>query len=501
MYDSVDIGVTSSRGLRWSRWCRSVTPIALSVSVLASMAALGPVGAQDMSSDSQATIHYKGLTITPGGYFAAEALYREKSEEADIGSSFNAIPFPGTTSAALSEFRGSARQSRLALGVAGKAGTTNLSGYWESDFLSAGVTSNSNESNSYTLRLRQFWGQANWSDGSGFMAGNGWSTLTTEKKGVAPRQEFIPQTIDAQYVAGFDWARQWQLRAWKGFDNKVWLVGSVEGAAATLTAHGAANNFVVGQAGGQLLNSTANYSTDLSPDVVGKLVFEPGFGHYEIKAIGRAFRDRIIDPADAVGGTRNHTEFGGGVGFGAVWPVNVPTEGGKTRDAADIGLSGLWGAGIGRYGTSSLSDVTARPNGALSPIRAAHALFSVELHPIRKLDIYGYGGAEYAYRDAFLKGAAGEGYGSPLLSNAGCTQELAPTGPFAPTSGTCNADTRALWQGAGGFWYRFYQGPSGSFQWGIQYSYTSRNTWSGAAGLQPQAIDQMVFTSFRYIIP
>ena len=33
-----------------------------------------------------------------------------------------------------------------------------LTGYIETDFLSAGSSSNSTESNSYTLRLRQFWG-------------------------------------------------------------------------------------------------------------------------------------------------------------------------------------------------------------------------------------------------------------------------------------------------------------------------------------------------------
>lgn len=150
MFDFVGVHFTSSLG---SRWRRSATPIALSAVALMATVATRSVRAQDMSSDSQAVIHYKGLTLTPGGYFAAEALWREKSEAADIGSSFNAIPFSGTTSAALSEFRGSARQSRLALGVAGKAGATNLSGYWESDFLSAGVSSNSNESNSYTLRI------------------------------------------------------------------------------------------------------------------------------------------------------------------------------------------------------------------------------------------------------------------------------------------------------------------------------------------------------------
>lgn len=69
------------------------------------------------------------------------------------------------------------------------------------------------------------------------------------------------------------------------------------------------------------------------------------------------------------------------------------------------------------------------------------------------------------------------------------------------TNPSCNADTRALVQGNLGFWYRFYQGSAGTVAWGLQYSYTARNTWSGAKSLQPQALDQMIFTSFRYYVP
>ena len=96
----------------------------------------------------------------------------------------------------------------------------------------------------------------------------------------------------------------------------------------------------------------------------------------------------------------------------------------------------------------------------------------------------------------------GVGYGSPLNSNANCQTSK----PRRPTrrrrySGSCNADNRAYWQANLGFWYRFYKGAAGTVQWGLQYSYTSRNTWSDAAGNQPQAIDNMFFSSFRYVLP
>ena len=60
-------------------------------------------------------------------------------------------------------------------------------------------------------------------------------------------------------------------------------------------------------------------------------------------------------------------------------------------------------------------------------------------------------------------------------------------------------------EGTLGFWYRFYSGPRGKFQFGTQYSYVTRETWSGVAGPgtsgSPSGLDNMVYTSFRYYLP
>jgi hypothetical protein len=506
---SVVTSFPSARGPgRAGRWrgtalCSAVTALVVAAAVPSSRL---------IAQDSPDSIHYKGITITPGGFFAGEAAYRTHSEEADIGSSYNAIPFDNTSQYYLSEFRGSARQSRLSLGVAGSPdANVHLSGYWESDFLTVGTSSNSNESNSYALRIRQFYAQAKTNDGWGFLAGQAWSTLTTSKSGVAGSSQHVPLTIDAQYSVGFDWARQWQLRAWKDFSNVASWAVALEGAASTVTAHGAPSNYLLGQAGGSLLNATANYTTDLSPDLVTKLAFEPGFGHWEIKAIGRVFRDRIINPSDtsSIGSYDFHT-FGGGVGFGIWLPFNMIENGGAKRDVFDLGIDGLWGAGIGRYGSGQLADATIRPGGQINPIRAAHSLLSLEAHPSRHLDVYAYAGAEYEYRDSYLVGTKYTGYGLPNANNSGCTTEELPTSAFGPTSGTCTGDTRLLLMGIVGFWHHIYVGPYGNFQWGLQYTYDDRETWSGAPpaaspagtpGLAPTAIDPMVFLSVRYYIP
>jgi len=76
----------------------------------------------------------------------------------------------------------------------------------------------------------------------------------------------------------------------------------------------------------------------------------------------------------------------------------------------------------------------------------------------------------------------------------------------------CAGDTRAAIEGTAGFWYSFYNGPKGRFRFGTQYSYVTRQTWSGATAaptggtatpgaLTPEGLDSMVFTSFRYYLP
>ena len=71
----------------------------------------------------------------------------------------------------------------------------------------------------------------------------------------------------------------------------------------------------------------------------------------------------------------------------------------------------------------------------------------------------------------------------PCLTTAAAMWKLHFTGGFAPgvAPSTCTGDTRAVVEGTGGFWYRFYGGPKGRFQFGTQYSYLTRNVWGGAA--------------------
>lgn len=461
--------------------------------------------------ESPLAIHYKGVTITPGGFLAAESVWRSKALGADINTPFNAIPFTGTNQSNLSEFFGSGRQSRISMLVEGKLKSAKIGGYYEADFLSAGVTSNNNQSNSYTLRQRQVYAQAALESGWTFTGGQMWSLVTETKNGVDNRTEALPMTIDPQYTVGFSWARQYGFRVSKKLGEHFWLAGSIENSQETFAAHGQNNNFLIGSLGnaGGLYNAfNGNYSFNASPDFVLKAVAQSGPAHFELFGVISEFRDRIFPcaaagAADLCNGVTGPSSTGAyndkftGGGFGANARVSL------VHKTVDLGFHFLGGDAVGRYGTAGLADVTVRPDGVLVPIRSYQGLGTFEVHK-KKFDVYLNYGAEYAARNWFTDAASGKavGYGSPLFGVAGCASEPLPgAGGFAPGSQSgCTSDTRVVSEATLGFWYRLYNGPKGKVQFGPQYSYVQRSTWSGTGG-DPMATENMFLTSFRYYLP
>ena len=475
------------------------------------------------------SIRFRGISITPGGYAAAEFVRRSRALGADVSTPFNSLTMPGASQSSVPEFFGSGRQSKITAFVHSEMGRVDLSSYVSADFLSAGVTSTSNSTNGYTLRLRQAWVQAKVDSGWSFLGGQMWSLATENGKGISPDDDLgrtndaRPKTIDATYNVGFVYARQAGIRVTKAFGDKVSLAFAVEAPQGTLTTHGNGDNFLLGQPGASnSYNTTANYTFNPSPDLIAKAAFDPGFGHYEIFGIFNRFTDRVFpcgEVALVAPATTGPCPNGAGTGPNALGAYIASKSGGafgaSARWAFDrkhivFGLKALSGDGTGRYAAGGLSDVSINGDGTLHLIKNFAELTTLE-YRARKFDIYGYGGVEYAARTASFDPITGKevGYGAPLFNNSGCYTELPPavgTG-FTPTSlSSCTADTRALIEGTIGFWYRFYSGPRGRFQFGTQYSYVTRDTWSGTGftkgvGVSPEGLDNMVFTSFRYILP
>jgi len=541
-------------------------------------------------------IHYKGITITPGGLVEAATVTRQRAASADINTPFTGIPYPGNSLSKVWENNFTARQSRLSLLGESKIGDVKLTGYWEADWLGTGVTSNNRQSNSYVMRQRVIYGQAKFDNGFSFSAGQMWSLVTEDKKGIDNRQELPPLVVDPQYNVGFSWARQYGARMVKDFNGKAAIGIAVEAPQATIGGRGFStlvtndlghnsttvasvntitNTFLNAPgAGGGLFNfvDTSGYTTNKSPDGIVKLALDPGFGHYEVYGLVSVFRNRVF-PCGVVGtnakdttadglppavitsvscpvngtiassaaGAYNDTRVGGGGGINFRLPV-VPK-------VLDFEVQGLAGDGVGRYGSAQIADLTFRPTGTEALIRTAHGMTGLEYHS-NKLDAYVYGGAEYGARapyigytniivtktppipasvtfpsgspstttTAFKMNQIG-GYGSPFANNSGCRTELAPNNSVGGTTvgglnpvttpsggGSCAGDTRLIEEGTIGFWYKFFQGPKGGLRWGLQYSYFAKNGWSGnngkaVAGFAPKAVDNMIWTSFRYYIP
>ena len=507
----------------------TVNDLKASNAVLKTTVATEQADAKKATEDGPSSIKYKGINITPGGFLAAETVFRTRNDSSDVNTDFTGIPYPGNANSKITENNFSGRQSRLSLLLQTKVGSANVTGYYEADFLNAGVTSNNRQSNSYPFRQRQAWASVKFDGGLYIAGGQMWSLVTESRKGIENRQEAFPLMIDAQYIVGWAWQRAYGFRVAQNFDK--FAVGfSVEGPQTTIGGRGFPANFFInapGDAAG-LLNSfdATGYSINKSPDFLVKATADPGWGHYEIVGILSPFRNRVYPcgafplptfptatctSATAVTGAFNDTRVGGGVGFTARFPIV----------AKKLDLVGHFqgGDGIGRYSSAQLKDLTARPNGTLAPIRTAAWLGMLELHPTPKFDLYAYGGGEYAARTAYtFVNAAGAtvavGYGSPLFNNSGCSTETAPAagGPsgsgFPSGGGACAGDIRTIIEGTLGFWHNTYTGPKGRLRWGIQYSYFTKVGWSGTGGLPvgsaaiaPKAVENMVMTSFRYYLP
>ncbi|MBV9968430.1 MAG: hypothetical protein JO228_00475 [Xanthobacteraceae bacterium] len=461
------------------------------------------------------------VKLTWGGYFAADAVWRDHNAVMDTNTAFAAIPYPFSPQYGEHEFRASARQSRISLLVEGPlAPTQKLSGYFEMDFQAAAPTSNYNQSNSWVPRLRQgFFAYDNTDWGFHFLAGQAWSLVTQTTVDMTPRKENAPITIDGGYIPGFDYTRNWQVRLVKDVAPWISVGASVEAPAALVNTQtgaigngGTANGWIVNFAnpGNGILNNgvpdtattlpASNFTSDTVPDVIAKIALDPGWGHYEAFGIARFFSDNVFYcPAIDItatgtcnittgtvgssfpGGSHQKTTLGEGVGGSVLLPV--------ISKYLDVTASVMYGRGIGRYGASQLSDVYVGADGSLQTITAFHGLVGGILHPWAGLDIYGYAGIEKEASATWanLAGTGGvSGFGNPNVVNAGCY--LTTAGSFAgatafpattATTNNCAAVNKLVSGATLGFWQDVYKGPMGRVATGLQWEWIHRESFAG----------------------
>lgn len=468
-----------------------------------------------------------------GSFIAMEGAWRQRNEISSGASdpAFSSLPFSNTPLYYENELRFSAQQSRIALKASGDIDPSqHLKAYYESDWLGAGVTANSRESNSYNLRIRQaYFAYDNDNYHFHFSAGQQWSFLTQDRVGMLAGSENVPLTIDAQYAVGFNWSRQPAVRFIEDWNKTVWFGVSVEAPQAaisgTLPASGAAFPFAVNQANtcnnSGLLNDTTYCSNDIAPDIIEKVAIDPGWGHYEAFAMERWFADSVSPFVSAAtpASWSTQTTFGWDIGGNALFPV-IPK-------LLDLQGSVMYGQGGGRYGSSQLADVTYGSNGSLQPLPYLGAMIGAVAHPFAGTDVYVYAGQEQVNANSFGTGAGAGGYGNPLLANNGCSlanpayagstsSGVVGTASFnSPIAGsTCTANVQKTQEITVGVWQDAYKGALGRVRVGLQYEYVRLTAFgtncalAGAAGCVAGATstpnaglnpnNNIVFLSLRY---
>ena len=476
------------------------------------------------------------VKLTWGGFFSADAIWRQHSMVMDSNTTFNAIPYPFSPLYGENEFRASARQSRISLLVEGPlTATQKLSGYFEMDFQGAAPTANFNLTNGWTPRLRQgFFAYDNVDWGFHFLAGQAWSLVTQDTVDMTARKENIPLTIDAGYIPGFDYTRNWQVRVVQDVTPWASIGASVEAPATLLfagTATAAAlgnggfttnstfNGLIVNVAnpGAGTLNNTGTFTADVAPDIIGKVALDPGWGHYEAFGIARFFNDSVFNcPAidiaanstcaatGFIGSAHEKTTIGEGVGGSVLVPL--------IGKYLDVTASTMYGRGIGRYGASQLSDVYIGADGSLRTIPAIHALVGAVAHPWAGLDVYAYAGIEKEQSGVFSTLAVPgglAGFGVPNVVNGGCY--ITTPASFTGGASNCAAVNKSVEGITVGFWQDLYKGPMGRVATGLQWEWIRRDGFAGygvvAASATSPALgpagpvhtdDNMVLASMRW---
>ena len=450
----------------------------LAVAVLSAATVL----AESSKPDGGAELSIGAVTVNLGGFLEFASIYRSRNLNSDLSSPFQKIPLGNVAGRYQDETRFSARQSRLSLLAKGDYDRdTHLAGYYEMDFLGAAATANSNESNSYTPRIRQVYATIDWDRlGLHLLAGQTWSLVTMNGEGIVPRKELPPLTIDAQYVPGFTWARQPQVRIVKDWDKKYWLGLSVENGQMTVASQPNAllnTNFADNQPAGG--NFAPTVSVNAYPDFVVKAAADPGWGHFEVYDLIRVFESGMAGNAAVNTGFKVTNAVGGGL----ILPL-VPRR-------LNLSVSGIYGEGIGRYGSSQLPDVTQAESGENLPLKGSQLLAGLVFDPDGEWTLYAYYGQEQMDKQSSVDAGKGFGYGSELYNNSGA----------GVLGGTVNGNIKRVSQEAAGAWWKFYRGKMGKMQAGLQYSHTENKYFAVVNGGAPTAADNMVFTSVRYYWP
>ena len=422
--------------------------------------------------------------FSPLGFMDFTTVYRSALNGGDIGSSFGSIPYSNVAADHISETRFSAKNSRIGLRIDSKIGDTKVLGYLETDFLGQTANNINVASNSDVLRMRVYFVDVRngpWE----FLAGQDWSMMTPNRKGLSPipGDIFYTQNVDVNYQVGLIWGRTPQVRAVYHATDELTFGVSLEnpdqyvGSAVTLPT-------TAGFTATQLDTGAALPATDLPtanelPDTIVKAAYDTKIGdlpvHLDAAGLVRYFKLNTFTPTiDADSST---TAVSGS--FNAL--VNV---------MPNLVLIGnvFGGKGGGRYLSTGLGpDLIVKPadaNGvySTSAVSAYAYLGGAEWDVVPTTKVYAYyGSANYGSKFAQLPSGAYVGYGFPGSANTNNKQIEEYTLGL----------TQILWKDA----------TYGDLKLLMQASYLDRKPWFVAAGAPAKAHLGMGYIDVRYDLP
>jgi hypothetical protein len=420
------------------------------------------------------------MKVKPGGFLDLGYVYRTTNVGSGLPTAFATIPYADTVQGNLNDSRFSAQNSRVNVTVNADFKGLLLTGYVESDYLGTAPSNIAVSSNGGTFRMRQYWaqmGRSKWS----LMAGQAWSLLTPNRTGVGsyPSALFTTLNEDPNYMVGFVWSRDPQVRFMYKPTSAISFAGSLEspdqytGGFVTLPA-GLASAYTP-----QFDTGSSGLSAPtFLPDLVGKIAWDATKRgrqiHLESAGIIRSFR--VFNPVSV----ERYTSFG----YGGTANGNV-----ELFRGFRLIVNTFFSTGGGRYSFGLGPDVAVRVDGSLATVPAFSTLSGFEYvrqsaeHPNGvTTGFFGYYGASYFDR-VVLRDANGSyiGFGYP---------------------GSSSSDNRSLQQLSLGFNRKVWRSPTyGVFGLIGQYSYITRSPWWIQVGRPPNANLNMVQIGVRYELP
>lgn len=429
--------------------------------------------AQSATSEPN-SVSIGGAQFSPVGFVDMTAVYRS-TDNGGIGTNFGSIPFNFAAPAGqLSELRLSLQNSRLGFKVTVPAGSANLTGYLEADFLGNAPGNLEVGSHSSTLRMRLYWVQAQQGKWE-VLAGQSWSLMTPNRKGISPMPSdiFYSQNMDTNYQVGLVWARTPGVRV-VYHANSNWTFAAAAEDPEQYT--GGLVTFPAGFNTSQVDDAGGNAKTpNVAPDFIAKAAYDTKLGGraFHIEAAGLYSIFRLNTPATL---TNVRASAGGG-------SVNLDFE---LAPHLNLIATSFISDGGGRYIFGMAPDFVVTTNAAgnyvPSPLHADSGILGLEYQITPKTMLYGYYGGAYFGRDFQAAGAGFVGYGYP---------------------GSGSSQNRAINEGTLGWIQTLWKGHYGDVKLITQASYLSRNPWSNAAtpGGARSAHLGMGFADLRFDLP